>query len=449
VRRTFLGAVVALSLAAAGCTSSTAADHAGPSSGSPSVSSSAAARPATLRFLVYGDPQTVDAYRQLADDFHDDHPDVTVRLQSASDEAAAGRLLQQQLAAGSAPDVFLIEHEQLPALVEQQRVQPLDELLDERGVLFGDNFSRTGLEAFSANSSLQCMPQDVSPLVVFYNPRLLRPGTLAVPGERPVSGDDGWTWQQFVRGAQRSSHGGVSGVYVPPRLEVLMALARSAGADLVDDDRSPTTLTTSDATARLALQPVLRLVRNPRLVPSPAQLGRHGAVRLFEDGRLAMMVGTRALVPRLREATGLHFDVLPLPSLVRPRTIAEMTGYCVSASTQHLAQAVDLVDYASGPQGSRTMAAVGGIVPANLPALNSDAFLQGGSQPRHARVFVDALRRAEAPPFTPAWSGVERQVQPLLDRMFYAPRPGLPRLLPRIDSVSRRLLAAPTPSASP
>ena len=38
---------------------------------------------------------------------------------------------------------------------------------------FGDGYTRNGLEAFSADAALQCMPTDVSPLVVYYNPRLI------------------------------------------------------------------------------------------------------------------------------------------------------------------------------------------------------------------------------------------------------------------------------------
>ena len=57
-------------------------------------------------------------------------------------------------------------------------MQPVDELLEQRGVQFGDNYQRIGLEAFAADSALQCMPNDVSPYVVFYNKRLLAPQTV-------------------------------------------------------------------------------------------------------------------------------------------------------------------------------------------------------------------------------------------------------------------------------
>jgi len=438
VRRALVGTAAALALCAAGCTSGGAQTPPTATAASSSASSQPAS-PVTLRFSVFGDPQTVAAYRQLASDYTDLHPAVMVKVLSSPDAAAAARRLDRP----GTPDVFLVDHAQMPDLVAEKRVQPVDELLERRGVLFGDNFQRLGLEAFSASSALQCMPHDVSPVVVFYNTRLVHPRTLAAPGEDPVTTENGWTWEQFATAARRTSHGTVKGVYLPPDLESLLPLVRSAGADLVDDDRTPQSLTTSDKSARAALQQVLALARDPQLSPTRRQLAKQDALARFEHGRLAMMLGTRRLVPTLRETPGLSFDVFPLPVLGTPRTVAQMTGYCISATTPHLQHAADFLTYATGPEGEKTTAEVGGIVPANLPALHSDAFTQPGSQPSHVGVFSEALRRADAPPFSAAWPTLESQVQPMLDKMFYEPKVDLDRLLPRLDRRSRATLGPP------
>jgi multiple sugar transport system substrate-binding protein len=440
VRRALVGAVAAFSLCAAGCTSGGGHTPPSPAAASPSGSPSGPASPVTLRFSVYGDEQTVAAYRELASSYTDLHPDVTVKVLASPDAEVAARRLDP---AGIAPDVFLVDHGQMPQLVAEERVQPVDELLEKRGVLFGDNYQRLGLEAFSADSALQCMPHDVSPLVVFYNTRLLRPRTLAAPGEDPVTTETGWTWEQFATAARRTSHDGVKGLYIPPDLDSLLPLVRSTGADLVDNDRTPTSLTMSDKDTRAALQQVLALARDPQLSPSRRALARQDALSRFEHGRIAMMLGTRRLVPTLREADGLSFDVFPLPVLGSPRTVTEMTGYCVSATTRHLEQAADFLTYAAGPDGEKITAEVGGIVPANLPALHSDAFTQPGSQPSHVGVFSEALRRADAPPFTAAWPALEQQVQPMLDKMFSDRKVDLDRLLPRMDRRSQAVLSPP------
>lgn len=455
MRRGFVGVVAALSLGTlallAGLQSCTAggtgsSDVTGSTSPSPSVSPTG---PVTLRLAVYGDAQAVTTYRALASDWNDAHPDITVRVSSSPDERTAAHRLTRELADGTAPDLFLVDHEQLPDLVAAHRVQPVDVLLEQRGVLFGDTYQRLGLEGFSADSALQCMPHDVSPLVVYYNTALVRPARLATPDAPVPDSENGWTWQQFTRAARSASTGEVKGVYLAPTLTTLLPLVRSAGADLVDNDRLPTTLTMSTGGARDALEQVLAVARDRRVTPSQATLARHSPLELFESGRLAMMLGTRALVPKLRETPKLGFDVLPLPSLGQPRTVAEMNGYCISADSEHIPQAADFLAYASSADGARTTSSYGGVVPANLEALHSDAFLERGDRPAHPEVYVDALRRADAMPFVPGWPRVEADTEPQLAKLFFAPQPDLDTLLTAIDTRSQRVLAPPSASPSP
>ena len=405
--------------------------------------------PVTLRFAVYGDPVVLAAYRRIADAYTEQHPNVTVRVESVRDQVSAEDRLQRGFTAGTAPDLFLTDQSALPSLVAAQQVQPVDQLLEQRGVQFGDNYERLGLEAFSSDSALQCMPNNVSPYVVFYNKRLLVPHRLAVAGAEPPTAETGWSWEEFTAAARQMSRGGVKGVYLEPRLTTLTPLIRSAGEDVVDDPRAPTTLTLEDEGTRSALEQILTVARDPELTFSADQLARQDALSRFENGRLGMMIGTRALVPRLRERPSLHFDVFPLPSLGRSRTIAEITGYCIAKSSAHVPEAADFLAFASSKRAASITAETGAIVPANLAALHSDAFLQPGQFPENTDVFNASIPRADPLPFTTAWPDVVKQTQPLLDRMFDAPVIDLDTLLPRIDEISAQLLARPTPTPTP
>lgn len=440
---------VALCTVLAGCTTPEAAparekDSAGP--GPVRVSSASSSEPVTLRFAVYGAGPTVDAYRRLARVFTTRHPRVHVEVEVAPDADTAMAVLEEERERGRAPDVFLVPHDALPRLVQGRRVHPVDQLLEQRGVSFGDNYQRVGLEAFSAQSALQCMPHDVSPLVVYYNQDLVRPRHATHPGRRPPpSARDGWSWEQFVTAARRASHGKVEGVYLPPTLATLTALVRSAGADVMNDDRTPTSLTLSDPGTRPVLRRILAVARDPRLTPSPGRLRREDPVDLFQHGRLGMLLGTRALVPRFRDAAALRFGVMPLPDLGRFRTVASMTGYCISSTTPHLRAAADFLAYATGARGAAITTEPGQVVPANLAVLHSPAFTQPGRRPEDASVFIDSVRQSDGPPFVTGWSRLERETAPMLERLFSAREAGhLAPLLTRIDRRSRVLLASPT-----
>jgi multiple sugar transport system substrate-binding protein len=332
--------------------------------------------------------------------------------------------------------------------VSKSRVQPVDQLLEERGVEFGDNYERLGLEAFAADDALQCMPTDVSPYVVFYNRRLFSSVRLAEPGQDEPTPETGWRWEQFAEAARQMSKQDVKGVYLAPELTTLTPLLRSAGTDIVDDPKEPTTLQLADGPTRAALEQILMVARNPRIAPTPAQLAQQGAFGRFRNDRLGMMIGTRAMVPRLRSNPSLRFDVFPLPSLGRLQTVADVSGYCISHDTRHQADAADFLAFATGNRGAALTARSGGVVPANLVALHSESFEQPGQLPLNVAVFTSVMRRADTMPDPPAWPQVISTTRPLLDRLFYAPVLDLDTLLPRIDRVSAALLAQPTPSPS-
>ncbi len=438
--------VVAMAAVLAGCTSTAPTPGPGPSPSPSTVSESPSpSGPVTLRLTVYGDSVLLAAYRELADAYTERHPSVTVELQTFASADVAAASVSEAIAEGEGPDVFVADNSRLPGLVADGHVQPLDQLLGERGVRFGDNYARLGLVAFSAQRSLQCMPYDVSPLVVLYHRGMVPFGQLPEPGEDPVTTETGWTWEQFAKAARLASAEGVKGAYVEPRLRVLLALIRSAGDDLVDDPRGAASLTFSDEGTRAALEEILAVVRDPEVMPSPEQLARQDALTRFERGKLAMLVGTRALVPGLLEVDGLDLGVMPLPRLARQHTLAEATGYCISSATPHVAAAADFVKFATGPGGSEILAETGAVVPAHLPTLNSDSFARSAAGPENAEVFADALAVAGTVPFVPGWHELAEQMRPEIERMFYDPVLDLDAMLPRLDEESREVLRPLTP----
>ncbi|MGN6574533.1 MAG: ABC transporter substrate-binding protein [Nocardioides sp.] len=455
VSRRALSAAVTTALACllvAGCTTDAAPSAPSPSASAPSPSpaqSSTASGPVTLTLGIYGDRELRSGFARLADAYTAAHPDVTVELEQEDTAESFADRLEREASVGDEPDVFMADSLQVPRLAAEQRIQHVDGLLEERGVTFGDNYQRLGLEALSADQALQCMPYDVSPLVVLYNQGLVPFQRLIEDGDDPLTPETGWTWEQFTKAVRLMSHDGVNGVYVEPRLSTLMALVRSAGADIVDDPRHATTLTLSDDSTREALEQILDVLREPRFTPSQAKLERKDALSRFEDGEIGMILATRDVVPELRHADDLDFDVFPLPRISRTRTVADVTGLCLSASTPHVDAAADFLAFATGPEGQAILAETGEVVPAHLPTLNSDAFVQPGQQPESVGVFGNALAHAGVAPYVRSWPELVDATRAELVRMFYAPVIDLDEMLPRLDEQSREILAPPPQSPSP
>jgi multiple sugar transport system substrate-binding protein len=338
-----------------------------------------------------------------------------------------------------------MDHGDLSALSEDKVLRRVDDLLAERKVDFGDGFSRGGLEAFSADAALQCMPWDVSPLVVYYNPALIDLQAIADPGRRPVTAATGWSLDDFAKAALQARRPGVRGLYVAPDLAQVAPFVWSGGGDVVDDDDEPTRLTLSDGSSVTALEKLLEVVRDPTLTFSQAALRRQSALDRFKAGKLGMILGFRDLTPELRDEPGLTFDVMPLPRVSSGATVAEMSGLCIAQDSDQKGAAADFLAALISKTGASALARTGYVMPANLDVVNSDAFLQPDKNPQAASVFAHEVRDARLLPGTRRWPFVRRGTARELTDLFYQPAI-LPSLQERLDAVDQASIPMFDPS---
>ncbi|WP_310963192.1 extracellular solute-binding protein [Nocardioides terrisoli] len=430
----------ALAVAVAGCT---------PDGEAPPQTKELAG-PALLSVAVYGPPPVIAAYTRIAADFTEKNPNIVVNVKPYDSRAAELKATREAIAKGHGPNLFLIDGHDLSGLVAAKITQPVDELLGERQVDFGDGYSRDALEAFSSDAALQCMPTAQSPLVVYYNTRLVDLTRAQGRDGNPISADTGWTFEQFARAARQASHGGHRGVYVAPDLDQVAPFIWSGGGQVVDNVEAPTTLTLSSGQSVAALQTLLELVRKPRLTYDQDQLARRSALQRFKSGQLAMILGYRGLTPQLRQQENLHFDVLPLPKLGTRATTGDLSGMCMSRNVADSGQTADFLAYLVSDPAMAVLARTGYVMPTNLSVISSDAFLQPAQMPASASVFADQVRRIRPLPTTIDWPPVAALADRQLNKLFYEPvvDPLLPRLT-AADQTSAGMLAPPTPSGSP
>ncbi len=411
---TALTALLSLAVFAAGC----ASEDEPPPRTQPSASPSG---PTVITFAVYGPQAVQDAYAEIAARYMLDHPGTKVEVKAYDDHAEAMAAFRASSAKDDPPDVFLMDHADLAALSEDKAVRRVDDLLAEREVDFGDGYTRNGLEAFSVDAALECMPLDVSPLVVYFNPRLIELDRIAEPGRRPVSQREGWSLEEFARAAQQPRRPGVRGFYIAPTLEQVAPFVWSGGGEIVDDTEEPTRLTLSEGQSADAMEELLEPVRDPALTFSQAALRKRSALERFKAGQLGMILGYRSLTPELRAVPRLIFDVMQLPRVGCGDTIATMSGLCISSKTEETERAADFLTAVISDEGASTLAETGYVMPANLDVLNDDAFLQSGERPLHADLFAREVRDTRLLPSTPRWPIVEAAAGRQLTQLFYQP----------------------------
>ena len=438
-RRAAAAVCVAMVLALAAC------DSDGSGSPQPAPSPSASTDdPVQLTLGVNGTEDELAAYTAVADIFDSLYDPAEVDVQNWDSSADMMSAIRD---GEDVPDVFLVNRDDLATLQSEKLTQPVDALLDARGVNFGDGYSRDALQAFSADDRLQCMPYGISPMVIYYNTRLvdfdqMEKRDLLFPAER-----EAWTFEMFTAAAQYASrlNDGTKGFYIKPGIRTFAPFIYSGGGQIFDDEDVPTSLALSDGDSPDAIERTLEVLRKPQLTLSEKQVAKRSPLEWFKDGKLGMMAGYRRLVPQLRQVHGLDFDVISMPILDGPATTGDITGLCLSADAASTPAAADLmVHMLSTPAVDRVVRA-GYLVPANSEVALSEEFLQPGRLPEHSDVFNNSVRAIQIPPLLSVWPELEQAVRPELEELVQVPvLDDLEERLAEIDEESRPVLESDT-----
>ncbi|MFN2389618.1 MAG: sugar ABC transporter substrate-binding protein [Actinomycetota bacterium] len=364
-----------------------------------------------LTVQIEGEPEDNQVYLSLVARFQEANPSVEVRLIQVSEEGEdATAKLTTRFAAGNPPDVFLINYREYSQFVARGGIEPVGPHLDEAGIDLSGYYEEA-LGAFRYGGELQCMPQNVSSLVVYYNTVAFARAGL----EHPRSG---WRFEDLRAAARALVDHGSEGLGIEPKLIRLAPFVWSNGGEIVDDPQRPSRFTLEQPEARSALEFLVGLVRDG-LVPSEEEVASEDLETQFVTGRLGMYLGSRRDAAKFREVLGFDWDVASLPVARRPASILHSDAFCIAAGASPLDAALAFVRYATGREAQTLGALSGRLVPSLRSVATSNAFLDQTQPPRHARVFLDAIPHMRRTPVIPTWPQIEELGDEILHRAFY------------------------------
>lgn len=365
------------------------------------------AAPARITVQIKAEPEEAAVYRSLVSGYRD-AGGGEVELVAVGRKDHLTRL-STSFASGDAPDVFLINYREYAPFVQRGAVEPVGPLLERQGVPMSDYYEQP-LRAFTYDGALQCMPQNISSLVVYWNRGLFTAAGVDAPKA-------GWTWDDFVATARALTGEGVKGVGIDPSITRMAPFIWSGGGAIVDSDEDPTRTTLHEPGARAALQAVVDLI-GTGATPSKDQLAAQGLEEQFMTGKVAMFLSSRVEVPALREQRDLDFDVAALPVLGQPASVLHSDAYCVASGSANKEAAAKFIAYAVGQQGQTITALGGRTVPSLRSVATSPAFLSPARAPASSQVFLDAIPHLRHTPVSPSWPEVEDIIGTQLQRAF-------------------------------
>lgn len=389
-------------------------------------------RETSITVQVSGEREETAVYRAMVTAYENDHPNAEVKLVEVADKGDHLTKLATSFAAGDPPDVFLVNFREYSQFATRGAIEPFGDHLENAKVGLSDYYPAP-VEAFTFNGELQCMPQNVSSLVVYYNVDLFEKADVAPP-------EEGWTWEDFRGAGEALTAGDVRGVGIEPTVIRLAPFVWSNGGELVDDDTAPASFSLDTPEAREALGFLVDLARD-ELIPTEKELAAQDLETRFVTGKLAMLLSSRRDTPEFREVRGLNWDVGPLPVAKEPVGILHSDGYCIAAQSSDHAAAAAFIGYAVGQQG-QTITALGGRTVPSLKAVStSGAFLDPTQPPASSQVFLDAIPGLRRTPVLPTWPEIEDLAEEILTRAFYEPGYTIDDAIEALESETTDLFA--------
>lgn len=393
-------------------TAVTACSSAAPS---PTAAPTVAAASGEVSFMVFGDPPELAAYQTLVDAFHAKYPGIRVEVIQVAGQSDYRQRLAADFAAGTPADVVLINYRRLAGFTVKGALEPLGGYLQESDLLKASDFYAPALDAFQWQGQQICIPQNMSSLVVYYNKELFDVAGLAYP-------QAGWTWDDFLATAQaltRDMDGDGAtdqfGLGVEPEFIRIAPFVWQNGGDIA----TPQTLTLGTPEALAAVQWFVDWQVKHHIVPNRAEEESESSESRFQNGRTAMYLNSRRVVPTLREAAAFDWDVAPLPQNIARATLLHSDAYCLAAVSKNKEAAWTFIEFANAAEGQTIIAATGRTVPSLKAVAESPAFLDPNTKPAHSQVFLDEIPYIFRLPLVPGWVEIEEIGAAELQRAFY------------------------------
>jgi multiple sugar transport system substrate-binding protein len=364
-----------------------------------------------VTFMISGEPEELAAYENLVDQFSAEHPEIQVDLIYIASGGEFRERLATMFSGNRPPDTFLYNYRRLGNYAADDAIHPLGDLLDASSVLDRSDFYPVTLEAFTYEGALQCIPQNISSPVIYYNTALFDAAGLNYP-------QDSWTFDDFIATAtaltQDTDGDGEAdqwGFGTEVETIRLAPFLWGSGGDFIDDPENPTRVTLDEPAAQAAIQwfTGLRLVHG--VTPDKISESAQSSEDRFLNGSVAMYMNSRVATPALRTITAFEWDAAPLPIGEELVSVLHSDGFCMSAKAAsdelHAESVWTFIEYAVSETGQVLLAETGRTVPSMIRVAESSVFLES-SPPANNQVWLDAADRARTwkrccsrPPCTP------------------------------------------------
>lgn len=356
-----------------------------------------------ITFASWGSKSEIDILKPILVDFEKQNPDLKINFMHIPQNYF--QKIHLLFASNTAPDVIFINNLNLPIYTNAGVLEDLTDLNIDRSV-----FYKKSLDAMSWNGRLYAVPRDISNLVVYYNKDVFDKNKVEYPNPN-------WTMEEFFSIAQKLTLSpNVFGISFEEDSLFYLPYLMSEGGGILSDDLKREII--KDDNSQKGLKNYANLRKKYHVAPQKSESASVTMAQMFLQGRLAMHLSGRWLVPKYREEAGFDWDIAPFPKGSAGSIVPlDASGWAIAKSSNHKSEALLLIKYLSSKENISKMTQSGLIVPARIDVANSESFLDG-KKPKNAKVFLDVIETSKPTPVSVNYNEINDKMKEYTEKIF-------------------------------
>ena len=319
-----------------------------------------------IQFASWGSKSELDILKPILADFEKENPDIKVDFMHIPQNYF--QKIHLLFASNTAPDVIFINNLYLPVYANAG-------VLEELNIENWSDFYPQAVSALSWNEKHYAVPRDISNLVIYYNKDMFNKKNVSYPNKN-------WTFDDFLKTAQKLTDKNTFGISFEENPYYYIPYLLSCGGDILPDK-----INTKESQDALNFYADLR--NKYHVAPKKSESASATMAQMFIQGKIAMYISGRWMVPKLREECKFDWDIVQFPKgTVGSIVQADSSGWAITKSSKHKEESYKLIKYLSSKDASDKFVTSGLIVPARI---DGEKALLDNKKPKNAKVFIDII----------------------------------------------------------
>lgn len=298
----------------------------------------------TVSFSSWGSQSEVKILKEILNDFENK---TGIEVEFIHIPQNYFQKLHLLFASNLEPDVVFINNQYLKMYTDAGLLEDLTNYVNI------NDYYNIAINCLSDKGRLYAIPRDISALVLYINKDIIKEKNIKINSIKEL--------KELAQKYTNSEHFGIN--YEEDPLYWLYFLAANGGGAL-SDNADKIIINTQESINALNLYS--DFINKYHIAPTKAQIGSMTSAQMFINGKLAMYLSGKWMMPKFKEAISFKWDIIEFPSSQGNKVYADASGWAVSKKSQNKDNAIKLVQYLSSATSSQKFQQIGLITPARI-----------------------------------------------------------------------------------